>query len=143
MMPEMASREPPVGSSDSDSYHDTIVLNQPKSDPDQYRVKQLEEERDNLQKNMISLTSRLAQVKDPRVSQSIASRLHDLELQYNSRLNSEWVKQLPIRMKTKMIFSEIFPNLFLLHPFSKTKIQIKLVNIYNNFLSSFDNNSTR
>lgn len=63
MMPEMASREPPVGSSDSDSYHDTIVLNQPKSDPDQYRVKQLEEERDNLQKNMISLTSRLAQVK--------------------------------------------------------------------------------
>ena len=62
MMPEMASREPPVGSSDSDSYHDTIVLNQPKSDPDQYRVKQLEEERDNLQKNMISLTSRLAQV---------------------------------------------------------------------------------
>ena len=64
MMPEMASREPPVGSSDSDSYHDTIVLNQPKSDPDQYRVKQLEEERDNLQKNMISLTSRLAQVKN-------------------------------------------------------------------------------
>ena len=62
MMPEMASREPPVGSSDSDSYHDTIVLNQPKSDPDQYRVKQLEEERDSLQKNMISLTSRLAQV---------------------------------------------------------------------------------
>lgn len=89
MMPEMASREPPVGSSDSDSYHDTIVLNQPKSDPDQYRVKQLEEERDNLQKNMISLTSRLAQVKDPRVSHSRTSRLHDLELQYNSRLNSE------------------------------------------------------
>ena len=64
----MAPREPPVGSSDSDSYHDIIVLNQPKSDsddrePDQYRVKQLEEERDNLQKNMISLTSRLAQVK--------------------------------------------------------------------------------
>ena len=68
MMPEMASREPPVGSSDSDSYHDTIVLNQPKSDPDQYRVKQLEEERDNLQKNMISLTSRLAQVKSNSVS---------------------------------------------------------------------------
>ena len=87
MMPEMASREPPVGSSDSDSYHDTIVLNQPKSDPDQYRVKQLEEERDNLQKNMISLTSRLAQVKDLKCD--LEPRFHDLELQYNSRLNFE------------------------------------------------------
>ena len=51
-------REPPIGSSDSDSYHD-IVLSQPKSEE---KIKQLEEERDSLQKNMISLTSRLAQV---------------------------------------------------------------------------------
>ena len=90
MMPEMASREPPVGSSDSDSYHDTIVLNQPKSDPDQYRVKQLEEERDNLQKNMISLTSRLAQV-NPYSAHSDSHLVDATTLNFNIilRLNFE------------------------------------------------------
>ena len=47
-------REPPVGSSDSDSYHETHSAE---------KIKLLEEERDNLQKNMISLTSRMAQIE--------------------------------------------------------------------------------
>ena len=55
------TREPPVGSSDSDSYHD-IILSQPKGS--EQKIKELEEERDGLQKNMISLTSRLAQVSN-------------------------------------------------------------------------------
>ena len=50
-------REPPVGSSDSDSYHDGGMP------PSVEKIKQLEQERDNLQKNMISLTSRMAQIE--------------------------------------------------------------------------------
>lgn len=50
----MMIREPPVGSSDSDSYHETHSAE---------KIKLLEEERDNLQKNMISLTSRMAQIE--------------------------------------------------------------------------------
>ena len=43
-----------MGSSDSDSYHETHSAE---------KIKLLEEERDNLQKNMISLTSRMAQIE--------------------------------------------------------------------------------
>ena len=56
-------REPPVGSSDSDSYHDGMPQSVEK-------IKLLEQERDNLQKNMISLTSRMAQIEF-RMSQVI------------------------------------------------------------------------
>ena len=60
----MTVREPPVGSSDSDSYHD--------NSPSQAKIKQLEEERDSLQKSMITLTSRMAQIEF-RMSQALST----------------------------------------------------------------------
>ena len=69
-MTEMALiREPPVGSSDSDSYHDHGGGGGDK-------IKQLEQERDSLQKNMISLTSRMAQIEF-RMSQALTNDCDD------------------------------------------------------------------
>jgi len=62
-------REPPVGSSDSDSYHDGMPQSVEK-------IKLLEQERDNLQKNMISLTSRMAQIEF-RMSQALTNDCDD------------------------------------------------------------------
>ena len=53
-------REPPVGSSDSEVNFDCFKAEFDARPGDELR--ELESERDNLQKSMISLTSRLAQV---------------------------------------------------------------------------------
>ena len=54
-------REPPVGSSDSEMTFDAFGPSS-ESPFDGERVRILENEREDLQKSMISLTSRLAQV---------------------------------------------------------------------------------
>jgi hypothetical protein len=53
-------REPPVGCSDSEINFDSFEMGEIDKE-DKFRI--LEDERDTLQKSMISLTSRLAQVQ--------------------------------------------------------------------------------
>ena len=87
-------REPPVGSSDSDSYHD-------QGSGGGEKIKQLELERDSLQKNMISLTSRMAQIEF-RMSQALTNDCDD-KVRQRLKLFNDW--EITFELKDELLRS--------------------------------------